>query len=447
MHVNHIALSPSAPALGQVQSGTSVYRRTNLAFFAAGFVTFVTLYDVQPLLPEFAREFGISPTLGSLPLSVSTATLAIAMLFAGTVSETLGRKPVMTGALFLTSVLTLLTAFSHGFASLLLLRFLQGVVLAGLPAVAMAYLSEEMDSTSLGAAMGLYISGNAIGGMTGRIFTAAMTDLVSWRAALGGIGLFCLVLSCFFAWSLPHSHLPRRPFATRYLFTSLLLHVRDPGLLSLYGVAFLAMGSFVTLYNYLTFRLLAPPYQFSQWHVSLIFLVYLLGSLCATVMGHFVNRFGRAPLLRFSLAAMAGGALLTLATDLPLLIAGVAVFTGGFFGAHSVASSWVGRHAVLARAQASALYLFFYYLGSSISGTSGGVCWTHGGWPVVVGLIVTLIILALGVTRFLPVFGQPGAESVLRSRSPSPPRSALRDSDRNQGNGDGVQITDQKEAE
>ncbi len=395
-------LTQTASDLGQVQSGTSAFRRTNVAFFAAGFVTFVTLYDVQPLLPEFAQEFGVSPALSSLPLSVSTATLAIAMLIAGTLSETTGRKQIMTTALLLTSMLAFFTAFCHTFSSLLIVRLLQGLVLAGLPAVAMAYLAEELDSSALGSAMGLYISGNAIGGMTGRIFTAAMTDLVSWRLALGIIGTLCLVGSGIFAWSLPASHLPRRPFAARYLFSSLASHLKSPGLLSLYAIAFLVMGGFVTLYNYLTFRLLAQPYNLSQWHVSLIFIVYLLGSLSASIMGGFVNRFGRTNLMRTSLAIMALGVALTMTVKLWIIVCGVALFTVGFFGAHSIASSWVGRQAQTARAQASALYLFFYYLGSSISGTLGGACWSHGGWAAVAGLIALLVTTAFVVTFYLP---------------------------------------------
>lgn len=394
-------LSPPATSLGQIRSGTSAYHRTNLAFFAAGFVTFVTLYDMQPLLPEFAREFGVSPALSSLPLSVATATLSIAMLFAGTLSETLGRKQVMTAALVLSSLLTLLTSTSSDFGSLLGLRLLQGAVLAGLPAVAMAYLSEEMEASALGAAMGLYISGNAVGGMAGRLYTAAATDLWSWQAALGSIGIFCLALSCFFVKSLPPSHLQRRPFRFRYLFSSLARHLGDPLLLCLYGISFMVMGSFVTLFNYLTFRLLAAPYGLSQSHVSLIFLVYLLGSLSASLAGGMVNRFGRRAIIRFSLLAMACGVLLTLATSLPGIVAGVAVFTVGFFGVHSVASSWVGRRATTAKAQASALYLFFYYLGSSISGTVGGVFWLHGGWDGVVGLIVLLLLLAMILVALL----------------------------------------------
>ena len=382
-----------------IRSGSTTFRQTNLAFFAAGFVTFITLYDVQPLLPEFAREFGVPAALASLPLSVTTATLAIAMLFAGTVSETLGRKPVMVFSLFVTSLLATVTAFSHTLAALIIVRLLQGVVLAGLPSVAMAYLSEEIDPPSIGAAMGLYISGNAIGGMSGRIFTAAITDLSSWRTALGLIGAACLGLSIYFVRHLPPStHLRRRPFELRYLFTSLYQQMGDQVLLCLYGLGFLVMGSFVTLYNYLTFRLLAHPYDLTQTLVSLIFLVYFLGSFSSGCMGWLVNRFGRRPMVCAGLVAMALGAALTMAALLPVIIAGVAVFTCGFFGVHSVASSWVGRRAKTGKAQASSLYLFFYYLGSSISGTAGGFCWTRGGWDGVVGLIGLLLAAAFLIT-------------------------------------------------
>lgn len=382
-----------------IESGSRTFRQTNLAFFAAGFVTFITLYDVQPLLPEFAREFGVPAAMASLPLSITTCTLAVAMLVAGTISETLGRKPVMVFSLFLTSLLALLTACSHSLASLIAIRFVQGIVLAGLPSVAMAYLSEEIAPSSIGAAMGLYISGNAIGGMTGRIFTATITDLASWRLAMALIGVFCLALSVYFTRHLPpSSHFRRQPFAVRYLVTSLAGQLRDPALLALYGLAFMVMGSFVTLYNYITFRLLGHPYDLSQTLVSLIFLVYFLGSYSSSAMGALVNRFGRRPLIRAGLAAMALGTAITLAAPLPLVIVGIAVFTCGFFGTHSVASSWVGRHARTAKAQASSLYLFFYYLGSSISGTAGGFCWTHAGWVGVTGLIGLLLATAFLIT-------------------------------------------------
>jgi YNFM family putative membrane transporter len=279
---------------------------------------------------------------------------------------------------------------------LLVLRLVQGAVLAGLPAVAMAYLGEEIAPSSLGTAMGLYIGGTGVGGMTGRIYTATVTDYLSWRTAIGTVGVLCLLLSLFFARYLPPSaNFRRRAFAVRSLKTSLVRHLREPTLLHLYGIIFTVMGAFVTLYNYITFRLLAPPYNLSHTQVSWIFLVYLLGSGSSTLSGYLVRRFGQGAMLSLSLAVMICGTLATLATGIVGIIAGIALFTCGFFCAHSVASSWVSARAQIDKAQASSLYLFFYYLGSSISGTVGGFLWTKWRWEGVAGLIALLLVSGL----------------------------------------------------
>lgn len=378
-----------------IQHGTPAFRKTTRALFAGGFVTFAILYSTQPMMPEFTREFHISPTFSSLALSVSTITMAVFMLVVGSLSEAWGRKPVMTAALFVSSVLAVLTAFSPGFSSLLVFRVLLGMTLAGLPAIAMAYLSEEIQPTSLGLAMGLYISGNSIGGMGGRIITGMVTDFFNWRVALGVIGVISLLSALLFWRTLP----PSRNFQPRRLqfgklFGSMVSHLKDPGLLCLYGIGFLLMGSFVSLYNYIGFQLNAPPYHLSQTLVGWIFIVYIVGTFSSTWMGRLADRFGRRKVLWIGIAIMLAGGLVTLTTLLWVKIFGIAVFTFGFFGAHSIASSWVGRRAIHDRAQASSLYLFFYYVGSSIGGTAGGTFWSHFGWGGVIAMVAAFLLLA-----------------------------------------------------
>lgn len=385
-----------------VDTGTAAYRRINLALFCAGFVTFVTMYDVQPLLPMFARQFGVPPAVASLPLSFSTGALAFGILLAGTLSESIGRKRLMAWAMVCTSLLALATCFCTSFNSLLALRLVQGLVLAGIPSVAMAYLGEEMNARSIGSAMGLYISGNAMGGMSGRIGSAFLCDLIPWYLAIAVIGVLSLVLTAVFVRSLPPSaNFQRRPFRIGYLFSSLWQHLSDPGLICLFLLAFLSMGGFVSLYNYIGFRLLAAPYTMTQSAVSLIFLVYLLGSFSSGIVGALLNRFGRAFMMRATLLTMLIGTLVTLAGPLPLIVAGVGIFTCGFFCAHAIASSWVGRQAKTAKAQASSLYLFCYYSGSSVSGTIGGIFWQHFGWNGVAGMIAALVVAAFAVATML----------------------------------------------
>lgn len=394
-----------------IERGTREFRTVNRAFFVAGFVTFVTLYDVQPLFPIFTHEFGIGAATSSLALSVSTGSLAVSMLLVGTLSESIGRKPVMVVSLILTSILALLITLTHGFLSLLGLRLIQGIVLAGLPAVAMAYLGEEIEPRSLSAAMGLYIAGNAVGGMTGRIFTASMTTVLPWRVVMGVIGTGCILLSLYFLARLPSSRNFRaRPLNVRALFALLLQQLRNPSLLYLYAIAFVAMGGFVTTYNYITFRLLAAPYNLSRALVAWIFIIYLFGSYCSALAGRMAGRHGRARVLLVSLIAMVVGAGLTLIPSLAGIVSGIVLLTGGFYGTHSVASGWVPARATAARGQASAVYLFSYYLGSSVCGTAGGLFWTRFGWPGVVVFIVGLVLIGFLVLLQLARLPDPSAE-------------------------------------
>ena len=389
---------PEAPA--RIQVGSEAFWKANLALFVGGLVTFAALYSTQPLLPTFATEFDISPATSSLSLSVTSATLAVSLLVAGTLSEALGRKSMMTASLLAASVLMLATAFSPSFAGLLAARAMQGIALAGLPAVAVAYLAEEIQPGGLGLAVGLYIGGNSVGGMTGRIAMGLLADAFGWRLALALVGVGCLLFSlAFWAGLPPSAHFQPRPIGSpRRVLDPLLAHLRDPALARLYGVGFLLQAGFTPLYNYIAFDLEAPPYRLSQAAVGWIFLTYIFGTLSSAWLGRLADRFGRRRVLWAGVGIMAAGAAITLTPSLVAKVVGIAVFTFGFFGGHAVASGWVARRALEGRAQASSLYLLLYYLGASVGGAMGGLFWSAGGWPGVVGMILAILGLAFGVS-------------------------------------------------
>lgn len=379
-----------------IQKGTREFRLTSIALFAGGFNTFAILYSTQPLMPYLSKEFGVSPTIASLSLSVVTCTLAVSMLLFGSLSEVLGRKPIMSFSLFASSILAVLTAFAPNFNSLLVLRCLQGFVLAGLPAIAMAYISEEIDRSSLGMVMGLYISGNSIGGMSGRIIIGVITDFFNWRVALGSIGVLGLMASFLFWSKLPSSkHFEARSFEIKKLIKSSINHLKDSNLFCLYCIGFLIMGSFVSLYNFIGYQLIAPPYNLSQTLVSLIFVIYIVGTFSSTFMGRLADRHGQHKMLCISLFIMLLGICITLNINLFLKIIGIAILTFGFFAGHSIASSWIGKLATHDKAQASSLYLLFYYVGSSVGGTAGGTFWSMYGWSGVVSMISCFLVIAL----------------------------------------------------
>jgi len=401
------ALPQPSPNPRKISRTDAAFWRVTGAFFFGGFATFALLYSVQPLMPEFAREFAVSPALASLSLSASTLVLAVAMMGAGAVADVFGRKRVMAASLAATALATMLAALAPDWPTLLALRALAGLALAGLPAVAMAYLGDEMDAQAIGLAMGLYIAGSTLGGMAGRLVVAALSDHFGWRIAIAAVGAVGFVGAALIAAALPPSHKisPRRPdFGD--LAASLIGQFSDPGLRLLFAEGFLLLGSFVCAYNYIGFRLMAAPFSLSQTTIGFVFVLYLVGAVSSMVMGDLAGRYGRRRVMWIAIAIEAAGVAVTMPDDIVAVVAGVALITWGFFGAHSIASSWVGLRAHGSRAQASALYLFFYYVGSSLAGSAGGLFFAWAGWPGVALLLAAMtgaaLVIALRLSKVPP---------------------------------------------
>ena len=372
-----------------------------------GFSVFALLYCVQPLMPLLAQDFSLTPAQSSLALSVSTATLAVALLLSGSVAERIGRKQLMVASMVGGALLTILSAFALDYTQLVGVRMLLGLVLGGLPAVAMAYLSDEIEGSSLGLSMGMYISGSAFGGMSGRVLSSVISDFVSWRIAVGLLGAAGLYAAWEFSRSLPPSrHGEAKRARGPGIVDGLRIHLADEGLPWLFVLPFLLMGCFVSLYNYISYRLLGPPFGLSQSAVGAVSLLYLLGMFSSMWAGKLADRLGRRNVLWLFMGVMIAGLLVTLFDSVIAIVLGTGLATFGFFASHSVTSSWVGRRARPPQALASGIYLFCYYLGSSVVGWFTGYVWESWGWAGVVavlgGLLGVGMAIALRLRRLAP---------------------------------------------
>lgn len=398
----------SEAASTTLRRGTVAYRRTSVAMFVAGFLSFAMLYVVQGLLPAIGAEFAVSPATASLTLSLTTLPLAVAVLVAAAWSEGRGRRPLLVGSLLGAGLLTLAAAASPTFPVLLGLRVLTGVVLAGFPAVAMAYVAEEFHPAGLGTAMGLYISGTGLGGMTGRLVGGLISGAASWRVAMVCAGAVCLLGAGWVWLRLPRSrHFEASSASFGLQLASMWRPLRDPVIIKLAICGFVLMGSLVSYFNYLQYRLAASPFDLTDTQVPFLFLLYLSGTVSANWMGRLTDRRGRRGVLALSLSIMAVSVVVSLADWLPTVLLATAAIIFGFFGAHSVASGYVGMRAREQRARASALYLFGYHSGSALAGFVGGLFFGAFGWPGEVATV--LVLLTVG--------------AVAVGRLPSPPRS------------------------
>lgn len=377
------------------RTGSHGYRQATLALFAAAMATFMTLYYVQGLLPVFSAEYSVSPTVSALAISATTVFIAVAIVPASALSERVGRVRVMVFSTVSATVVGLILPWSPTFELLLAGRALQGVLCAGVPAVAMAYLAEEVDGRSLGRAMGVYVAGTSIGGVVGRLIPTLTVDFIGWELAFQLVTVLALLFALVFAWKVPASaRFTARRVSLGSSIRELFAHLRDGVLVSLFAIGFVVMGTFVTIYNYLTFRLLDPPFSLPPLLVALVFLMYLAGATSSALAGRSADRAGRDRVLLASISLIFVGLAISLSDTLPVLLVGVALCTIGFFATHSVASGWVGARATRNRAGASSLYLLAYYLGSSVVSVFGGVAFTAGGWDAMALFLAVFLAAA-----------------------------------------------------
>ena len=373
--------------------------RAMVAMLFVGLAIFSGLYSTQALLPTFVEELGFSPTEAALTVSAATGALAVFIVPLSILSERFGRGRLLVISAILATVLAFAVPMvGDNVLALISIRALQGAVLAGAPAVAMAWLSEELDENVLPRAMGLYIAGNTLGGIAGRLVPTGLLDFTGWRGALLGSAIVSGLFTVLFVLLLPKQR-NFRPKQLRFKaeIRAMVNHWSNLNISLLFLFAFLGMGAFVSMYNFITFRLV-DHFGLPVALAGLVFVMYLAGTWSSARVGGIINRFGHGQTFIASTGLYALGVVMTLG-PLPMLLAGMFIFTAGFFAAHSTASGWVGQAAATNRAEASSMYLFCYYAGSSVIGALSGLVFEAASWTGFIAYIscFTAAVILIGI--------------------------------------------------
>src|ERR1700689_3164271 len=175
------------------------FDRRSMAVAVAGFSAFVNLYSPQALLPELAHEFSVGPGEISSLMTAGTAAIALSAPFTGALADVVGRKRLITAAMFAIVVPTVIMTFTGSVPELTFWRFVQGLLLPPIFTVTVAYIGDEWPAADVPRIAGLYISGSSIGGFSGRFIPGVVTDALGWRAAIQVVALLTLVAAVIVA--------------------------------------------------------------------------------------------------------------------------------------------------------------------------------------------------------------------------------------------------------
>jgi predicted MFS family arabinose efflux permease len=369
----------------------------SFAVATTGFCAFVNLYSVQALLPALARDFGVGAGEISWLMTAGTAAIALTAPFTGVVADVVGRKRLITAAMFAAAAPTLIMTLVTSVPAFVFWRFVQGMLLPPIFTVAVAYIGDEWPPAEIPRVAGLYISGSSIGGFSGRFIPGALTDLVGWRVAFAVVALLTFMAALIVAVTLTReTHFVRSGGLSASL-RQMLRHLRDPQLVATYAIGFGVLFNFIATFTYVSFHLAAPPYRFSPTLLGSLFLTYLISSPIVPWVGRAMALFGRRRFVLGIIALWIAGVLLLLAPPVSAIIVGLTLCAVCGMICQAVSTGYVTMTAKEGRSSAVGLYATSYYAGGSAGAFITGIAWTLAGWTGCAATIVAMQLIIAGI--------------------------------------------------
>lgn len=364
-----------------------------LAVATAGFCAFVNLYAPQSLLPELAAEFHVGPGTISALMTAGTLAIALTAPFTGALADVVGRKRLITAAMFAITVPTVIIAFAGSVPQLTFWRFVQGMLVPPIFAVTVAYIGDEWPPADIARVAGVYVSGSSIGGFSGRFISGMLADFIGWRGAMGAIALLTLVAAVIVALTLTRERnfVPSGGLAAsaRYM----VQHLRDRRLIATYAIGFGVLFNFIATFTYVSFHLAAPPYLFTPTLLGALFFTYLASAPILPWTGRAIALFGRRRFVLGLIALWVVGALLLLAPPVVVIVAGLTLCAICGMLCQTVSTGYVTMTAKEGRSSAVGLYASIYYIGGSAGAFLTGLAWTLAGWDGCIAVIVTMLAI------------------------------------------------------
>ena len=408
-HINNSINNDSdvnGKAAGISQDNSVSNRRMNTPFAAPSWVlkltigligmfAFLQVYSIQAILPVLMMDFTATEVQAGMIVGATILAIAIMSPFLGMLSDAVGRKSFIVGALLFLALPTALIAQSPNIGWMGMWRFMQGLSVPGITVVTIAYIGEEFEGRALTELMSFYVSGSVLGGFMGRFLLGHLHELIGWRAGYYVMAGMTLIGALWVGKMLPAS----RHFVANPNFRSAMQTLGEH-LVNRYVVTSCLLGacvlfSLVGCFTFINLHLADTPYELSTGALANIFAVYLIGVVITPLSTTLLRRFGSARTVRVAVIISMFGVLLTLVTPLWGIVLGLAIMSSGVFITQAATISYIAVNVKKGRSLASGLYYMGYYAGGTMGAWLCGIAYARGQWSLTVWLLLFVQVLAL----------------------------------------------------
>jgi predicted MFS family arabinose efflux permease len=215
-------------------------------------VLFLGVSDTQlvfPLLPSIAHELGVSPGQAGIIVTSYSLAAAVFALFAGPLSDQLGRKKVLTGGLALFTAASFSTQHVTTIGALVVARTFTGFAAGTLSTCALSFAGDYYSYKERGRAMGILTMSYFIAFVVAAPVAAIIAPRWGWQSLFGSLALVAAAVSLLALWKLPET--PKAQGMQMRL-PSFHRHFGKADRLAGMAAAFLTSGGLVGYLTYLT---------------------------------------------------------------------------------------------------------------------------------------------------------------------------------------------------
>jgi len=368
------------------------YFRLQLIVFALVSASFTNIYITQPVLPVLQSEFSADMVLVSFSVSAVILGIALSNLPFGFLADRLPIQPIILTGGVAVACGGLICALTDNLWVLIGARFLQGAFIPALTTCLAAYLAKTLPMQRLNVVMGSYVAATVLGGLSSRLLGGWIHPPLHWRYAFVSAAALILIATFIALRSLPRTASKSGQSADSISFLALLKR-RD--ILLIYFCAAGSFALFSSVFNYLPFRLAAPPFNFSTEMTTLFYLAYVVGIFMGPTAGKVSNHLGGGNTLIAGSVVLGGALVLLLQPFIYAVIAGLLSLCAGFFTIHAAAVGALNRKLAGGQGRANALYVMFYYMGGWVGITVCGIAFKQGKWSAVVSVCLFLLIIPI----------------------------------------------------
>jgi YNFM family putative membrane transporter len=365
-----------------------------------------TVFMTQPIFADIAATFSIDPSQARHAFSAASLAYSGAFFLVGPAADRFDPPKMAQTGLVALALTVLTAAHTSSFGVFILTMGATGFCAALVPASMFPHMAAIAPEGRQSIYIGLIVASATVGIVFGRVLMGVLTTTLGWRVAFHALAILLLALAAAVRLTLgqrPDSQ-PRRKARLSTLYGNALHLAVSPKTLPLLLGGFCLFFGFLGAVTFLTYRLVAPPFNFTAGQVGWISFAGIT-ALIAPFAGTAADRLGLHKTLFGGLGlSLLGFLSMGTSNAVAMTAAGLLLLFLGVYTCQPLIFLLMLRHAPReAMGSASSLYILCCIGGGSLSSMLLGPIWLTWGWNGIMLTCSASLLAVLGVLLPLAV--------------------------------------------